>query len=412
MTAIDCKISDDDDGGLHPLEAIARAIDSLATEASAGLDDSELSRRLLGLVRLREQLTSVTGGVGREWSQRRIWAADGSRSAGHRLARDANLSISAAKQLLRAGAAAAVMPHVAAAWAAGTISLHHVSLLADARHSREPLFERDEAMLVTQAATLRFDETRKVVAYWTLRADALLNPDGPPPICHSCATIATTYGGVVHLDATLDPVGGAEFTQALNRIENELRLADQRDGRLRTLGERNADALVELARRAFTAPADGRRPEPLLVIAAGAERFAQLCELSTGAVVHPTLLVPHLSRLQVQTIVYDDANLALTASPQRSFTGLIRRVVQIRDLHCQHPSGCDTPWADCDVDHIVERINHGVTDQTNGRLLCPPHNRHLDLRDASPPATRFGNPADDLTSGYTLTDNAEPDPGG
>ena len=55
------------------------------------------------------------------------------------------------------------------------------------------------------------------------------------------------------------------------------------------------------------------------------------------------------------------------------------------------PSGCDVPAERCDVDHIVPWTDGGRTDQFNGRLECPAHNRHRDLHDTDgvpPPPPR------------------------
>ena len=47
-----------------------------------------------------------------------------------------------------------------------------------------------------------------------------------------------------------------------------------------------ADALVEMAIRSRTVPADGRRPEPLFSVFVGFETFAgRICELANGTVV-------------------------------------------------------------------------------------------------------------------------------
>lgn len=205
-------------------------------------------------------------------------------------------------------------------------------------------------------------------------------PTARPPVCDPQLSLATTYEGVVSLHGCLDPIGGATVAEALRRIERDLRRSDLEAGIVRSAGHRRAAALVEMAVRANSAPAGGRRPEPLITVVAGAVEFERLCELSTGTVIHPGALLPHLARCDVQSIVFGSATHAVRASPQRSFTGLLRRVVQVRDRHCQHPSGCDEPIAVCDVDHVIPRRRGGPTDQRNGRLLCEPHNRHLQLR--------------------------------
>ena len=65
----------------------------------------------------------------------------------------------------------------------------------------------------------------------------------------------------------------------------------------------------------------------------------------------------------------------IAASTARSFTGRLRRAIEVRDRHCQHPSGCDVPVERCDVDPIVPDSLGGKTTQFIGRLACRPHHR-------------------------------------
>ena len=145
-----------------------------------------------------------------------------------------------------------------------------------------------------------------------------------------------------------------------------------------------AAALVEMAVRAQTVPADGRRPEPLICILAGEATIEHLCELATGTVITPDLVVPHLAHCQVQTFIFDGADHVIAASKQRTFRGMLRRAIQVRDRHCQHPSGCDAPITHCDVDHRVAHAAGGATDEATGNLECEPHNRRSDLHHRQP----------------------------
>ena len=145
-----------------------------------------------------------------------------------------------------------------------------------------------------------------------------------------------------------------------------------------------AAALVEMAVRSNTVPAGGRRPEPLICILAGEATIEQLCELASGVVIHPGLIVPHLARSQVQTFIFDGADRVIAASKQRTFRGMLRRAIQVRDRHCQHPSGCDEPITHCDVDHRIAYTDGGVTAEGNGHLECEPHNRKSDLHGRQP----------------------------
>jgi hypothetical protein len=130
-----------------------------------------------------------------------------------------------------------------------------------------------------------------------------------------------------------------------------------------------------MATRSAATPADARRPKPLFTVLLGDDSFTELCELATGTVLSPHQLLPHLDVADLETILFADLLTVAAASPTRSFTGKLRRAIEVRDRHCQHPSGCDVPAPDCDVDHIVPDVDGGPTAQWNGRLECRPHNR-------------------------------------
>ena len=63
---------------------------------------------------------------------------------------------------------------------------------------------------------------------------------------------------------------------------------------------------------------------------------------------------------------------------------MLRRAIQVRDRHCQHPSGCDASITHCDVDHRIPHHDGGTTAEANGQLQCEPHNRRSDLHHRQP----------------------------
>ena len=186
---------------------------------------------------------------------------------------------------------------------------------------------------------------------------------------------SVTFNGTVAIDGVLDPLGGEVLKSELVRLCEQLRLQDLRDGVVRTTTQRRADALVEMAMRSATAPADGLRPRPLLSVTIGIDPFDHLCQTAAGTVIAPGLLIPYLSDADIERIVYDPPARRFEASRKRSFTGAMRRIIEIRDGHCQHPSGCDEPAARCDADHIVPHSHGGITCLCQGELECLYHNR-------------------------------------
>ncbi len=251
------------------------------------------------------------------------------------------------------------------------------------------MYARDEAVLVDKARWLRFDDFARVVAYWSQGAD----PDGVEDDARDVRAqrrvhLSRTFGGAWVGDVLLDPIGGSVVYDTLHAIEKELFEADwaAARGRLgrepavhelgRTAAQRRADALVEMATRARTAPRDGRRPAPLFSVLVGYETLAgRVCELAGGTVVTPGSLVGWLDEAYVERVVFDGPSRVIDVGAQRRlFDGATRRAVEVRDRgRCSHP-GCDDT-DDLQVDHVQPWSAGGPTIQSNGRLACGHHNR-------------------------------------
>jgi len=367
------------------VERYAEAADAAAATDLDALTDGELDAETVGLLRTRHRLDAEIARRVHRWDRRMVWIADGSRSPAARLARDGRLAGPTATRVVRHARAVASMPATQRAWAAGDLGDDHVALLAAAAGAgRDELFARDESMLVGQCETLLHRQATKVVQYWCQRADAELRSDGTPPPPPTSLRLSTTFGGAVTGDFVLDPIGGATVAESLRRIERELYRRDQRESVIRTKPERMAAALVEMAIRAHSVPKKARRPEPLIAILAGEATLDHICELATGTVLAPGLVVPHLSRADVQTFVFDGADRVLVASKQRTFRGMLRRAIQVRDRHCRHKSGCDAPITECDINHVTAHAQGGETTERGGDLQCEPHNRKSDLHDRAP----------------------------
>ena len=113
----------------------------------------------------------------------------------------------------------------------------------------------------------------------------------------------------------------------------------------------------------------------------GHRSFEHLCELANGQVIAPGLVMPWLGDADLETILFDGPSTVISVSKRRTFTGALRRAIQVRDRRCQHPAGCDQPADGCDVDHIVPASEGGPTSQFNAKIECPPHNRIADKHD-------------------------------
>jgi Domain of unknown function (DUF222)/HNH endonuclease len=375
------------------LSDLVEAVDSVATmdprELAGAHAIEELQRQL---DRLDAVLTLATTAfdAGGEWS------ADGARNATAWISTRCRLPKAQARRRLRIGRRLTELPACARAWLGGEISGAHAGVITGlAGDSVLELVQRDEELLIRHARDLRFDQFCRALSYWRSLAD----PDGTEED-HAARRarrdvyLEASFQGMWFGKITLDPVAGAIVAGELERLELSEFDADraeaaERLGRdpgpgdlLRTPGQRRADALVQMATRSRTAPADGRRPVPLFSVFVGYETLqGRICELAQGMAVAPGALVPWLEEAEIERAVFSPGRRIEIGAAARLFTGATRRAITLRDRECCHPY-CDRPGHACQVDHIVPYSMGGPTTQENGRLLCPYHNR---LRNARPP---------------------------
>jgi hypothetical protein len=262
------------------------------------------------------------------------------------------------------------------------------------REWRNAEFAESEELLVNLCRTPSFSIAHTAIAYWKQCADRDA-ADRDADTVRQGRHLSVSFGwrGELVIDGVLDPLGGEALKTELDRICEQFRLQDVRDGVTRTATQRRADALVEMAMRSATAPADGLRPRPLLSITIGIDPFNHLCQTAAATVIAPGLVLPYLAEADIERVVYDPPARRFEASYRRSFVGAVRRIIAIRDGRCQHDSGCDDPAARCDVDHIVPRSRGGITCICNGQLLCAHHNRTV--KAATPNAEVSPHPCPD-----------------
>ncbi len=235
------------------------------------------------------------------------WAADGAKTASAWLATRCRLPRSAARRRVRLGRALRHLPECAEAWREGAIGADQARAIASARrHRTEASMQRDEGMLVAQAAQMGFEDFYRALSYWKQLAD----PDGAEAGDEDRKAarnvfLESSFTGMWLGQMTLDPVSGTIVAGELNRLEHDMFEADcaearERLGRTarldelaRTSAQRRADALVEMATRSRTAPADGIRPAPLFSVFVGYETLhGRICELENGTVLSPAALAP------------------------------------------------------------------------------------------------------------------------
>jgi hypothetical protein len=264
------------------LENLAAALEELIESGAQNYGDGASITELHRLSsRLGSFITEATAAfeVGEEW------AAEGAKTAASWISSQCQVSRAGAKARVRLGRTLRHLPQVAQAWRDGAIGEDQARAIASARrHRTEASMARDEALLVAQAHKLGFEDFVRVLEYWKQMAD----PDGADASeeekkASRNVFLERSLGGMWLGQMTLDPISGSIVAGELNRLEHDLFEADcaeakERLGRtgridelLRTSGQRRADALVEMATRSRSAPAEGTRPAPLFSVFVGYE---------------------------------------------------------------------------------------------------------------------------------------------
>src|SRR3984957_681237 len=264
------------------LDIFEEALDALVASDAANYGDGESMERLN---RLQSRLDSFITEATSAFETGEEWAADGAKTAASWLSARCRVSRAAAKRRVRLGRTLRHLPAVAEAWRDGAIGGDQAQAIASARrHRTEASMDRDEAMLVAQAPELGFEDFSRVLDYWKQMAD----PDGADASeqerkASRDVFLESSLGGMWLGQMTLGTISGSLVADELNRLEHDLFEADcaqakerlGRTGRIdelaRTSGQRRADALVEMAPRSRTAPAEVIRPAPLFSVFVGYE---------------------------------------------------------------------------------------------------------------------------------------------
>jgi Domain of unknown function (DUF222)/HNH endonuclease len=369
------------------VDLLSEALDTLVAHGAERYSDAESICVLhQELSRLEALVTEATAAF--EASEH--WAGEGAKSAAAWIATRCRLPRSVARRRVRLGRTLRQMPTCAEAWRGGRIGADQAQALARARRRRtDAAMGRDEAMLVTYAEAMGFEDFNRALAYWSQLAD----PQGSEEAeearrARRDVWLEESLGGIWLGQMTLDPISGTIVATELARLEAALFEADctEASERLggrpgldelaRSAAQRRADALVEMATRSAALAPGATRPAPLFSVLVGYETIhGRICELErTGTVIDPSALDPWMEGASFERAIFSLGTRVEVSTRARLFTGGTRRALELRDRRCAHPY-CDEPPERCEGDHIDPYADGGETTQDNGRLLCGFHNR-------------------------------------
>jgi hypothetical protein len=416
------------------LAALAAAVDRLAARDLHGLDDAVRADRVLVLRRLVDRLEG-------HWLKE-LAALDACGAAGAEEGVQVGSTAGWLRRRLRIGASAAhsavrtaralfrgPLPETAKALTAGEISVAHAQVVAHGTHDLPTQVTIEaEPVLLESARRLDPPRLRQVVTHLRLVAD----PGGADRLGERrhqqrWLQLASTLDGMVAVDGLLEPEAGQTLLAALEPLARPATADDRRSG-----GQRQADALTELARRSLEGgrlpQTGGVRPQLTVVVdldsLQGGNRPSlgghsdlgaldpEACRrLACDGAVTRVLVTrqppghhqddpsghlghdrPHpgrdhpsgdgglAARLQAAAALLPPI---LGGAPSQPLdVGRTSRVVQpgqraalaVRDGGCVFP-GCDRPLAWCDAHHLQHWLDGGPTDLANLATLCRAHHR-------------------------------------
>jgi hypothetical protein len=391
------------------IAVLVRDLDTLAGEDVGALSSMELRDELLAPLGAVDRLGGQVTRRVDVFDARCLSAADGCRSTRSWLRGFGRLSEFSAGEQVRGAQVLRELPALAGASAGGGLSgehLRHVSRLA--RRVGVGVVARAEPVLVEGAARLDPTDFGRVCD----RVRAHVDPDDGAPdageVFARRELVLSPSDGMVLVHGRLDPEGGAALISALDALTPPPAEGDTRPAR-----QRQADALVELARGALT---DGRlpvvggvRPQVGVLVtpghlvgrssgggssgggssggdAWGGDARAGKASAGEGALAAAPpwlewigeVAAPVAQRIacdaDVWRVVLDPATGRPTevGRSHRLVPVWIRRALHVRDRGCRFP-GCRAPVAWTDAHHIRPWARGGPTDVDNLILLCRFH---------------------------------------
>jgi len=309
--------------------ALTAAVEELAAQDLSGLTDAVRAERVLGLRRLLDRLeghwlqelagVDARGAAGADQDGQFGSTAGWLRARLRMGAGAAHTSVRTARALFRGPLA-----ETARALTDGQLSPAHASVLAHGTQEL-PHHTAAEAEPVLLEAARRLDPPRLRQVLAQLRA--VIDPDSTTSQAERRHArrglwLAPTLDGMVALDGLLEPEAGQSLVAALEPLARPASAADARSG-----GQRRADALAELARRALEG---GRLPQ-------------------AGGVRPQLTVLVDLDSLQGRAALGGHTELGPLASEgcrRLACDGAVTRVLVTRQAHHhanQHPTGYDDP---------------------------------------------------------------------
>ena len=359
------------------LSELNRCLDWLASEDVLELPAECMGDDLKALERLGNRVQAESARRLRHFDRGRGYSASGALSAASWLRWQCKVTGAVAFHRLKVARELEKLPQTAQAFAEGTISHRHVSLIARTSELCAPGWaEEAESTLVSTARDVDPFELKNAC----LRMRHVLEPEGVLREANDIHEqrnlhLSQSLDGVFFLDGLLDAEGGATLQSALDSL-----MGAPSPGDSRSPSQRRADAAVEMARRLLDSGGlpqrAGQKPHLMVSVdmttlskqpnsPAAELEWAQPIPAETARrLACDCSVTPILTRAESHQV--DAGRTTRVISPS------MRRALHARDKGCKFP-GCEVPAAWTDGHHVRHWADGGPTVTWNIMLFCRRH---------------------------------------
>ena len=362
------------------LAKLKEAVSGFEERDQLALTDRARGEELQELRAVIDRLEREFARSSKSFAQDRGHLLDNACTAVGWIARACNMSSSAAADRLCVGKQLDSLPEVSRALGSGEIGFQSASQLC---HLYEQLGDKrggfDEQQMVGYARQFTVAQLRVLCRHARHAAD----PDGfyrdaEEDFERRWLHINPMLDGMHAIDGVLDPVGAAAVKSALDALARPHGAEDHRSH-----GQRNADALVELAHHAMEKGTLPRRRgvKPHLNVTTTLEGLkgalgAPAADVEFSLPIGSRSLERIACDCTISRVLLQDSMVIDVGRAVRSVPGPTRRALEARDRGCRWP-GCDRPASWSYPHHIVFWARGGATKLSNLVLLCYHHHRQV-----------------------------------
>ena len=356
----------------RPTSELAAAVDAYC-HASTPVTSDEVGSELIALRGAIDRLEVRFSQLAARHADSGAWEDLGFVSPYHWLRNACHMASGQAVDRVHVGLELEHLPHSAAALARGEIGYAHLALIAETGRAVSDAGRAfDEGALLQLAKEKDVTRFRHACHHQRHAADPQgYAEDQAAEFEESYLQLHLRRDGGAWLKGSVDREGAAALKSALGPLARRNAADDHR-----SQDQRNAAALIELARHALDAGTIPGRPH--LQVTASFETLAGHCGSAAGEL---EFSLP-IARATVERLACDcsltrvvidsDSMIIDVGRTRRVVNGSRSRALKARDKGCRFP-GCDRPASWTNAHHIVHWARGGTTDLDNLVLLCHRH---------------------------------------